>query len=1123
MKVLKAVTAGLLILLIIVAPPFLLVRYIGNPWPPEGVDLSSPLTDNAILGLVAVLVWILWAQFTLSLIVEAYAAIADKSVDVRLPVFGFQQDLARVLVGAAFATLALAPTVAGAATSTAAADTPTHAPTVTTSQVQHSAPVRAPTTTPQTSMQQEHQQRESKPVQVHVERGDTLWSMAERYLGDGDKWTVIAEANQGKKMVDGRVFTSADQIRPGWVLTIPGAAGVDEDRGDIPADHTVYQVQPGDSLSSIAEEQLGDRNAFPAIFAASQGITQPGGKTLTNPDHIEPEWTLAIPADTTQGQGRHRDNTGTNEEQQQSPAEKTTPEPKPKPENHETAPPEPEEATPSTEVEPTVTAEPNSTDNVAPENTAPAQVDDVDEDAWPVKTVGGVGAVLGGLLIGLVARRRVAQRRRRKPGERLPLPEAAAERVETDVRAVADEVGVEFVDQALRSLSAHTVTSQTALPQLQAARMTPQQLDLYFSTAPEHDLPAPWQATSDPAVWVLPVDQRHLLDSVEEGMPALWPALVSVGHDSEGGVIMLNLAQLQGLAVTGDHHLTSQVMIALAVELGTAPWAADIDLTVIGSLVELADVLDRGRMRYVPTSHNVRFESERVHVVIAMSPLSSDQEQQLLDRGASVVIQTPTIEGQEHHGWTIDLIDAEHATVQPIGLQINPQRVDSATYAAILDMLTASLADPMRPGQDQVLPFDRGHSGPQPPAPRPAADDPSSRHPSMRGRTGNSPTAPTVGVGSDSRAPQDLGHHMVDGNTLTATRTTSEPSLSLVEPDTGRHQERQPQVDVADEDEHVDEPTPELEPELEQGQEDLVDAGDVPSEVVEPAAAAEETLDQVDEISAPVEAEQAAPVLSEPAAETETTEHPMIRLMGPTVEIVGTQTDAPTSESHLRVCTRVATYLALNPETTRTAMIEAIWNGRRVSSSTVDSRISQLRNWLGDNPDTDEAYLPRRSLRFSDAVTTDWAQFIDLVGLDPTQAPTEALENAVRLIRGRPLEGEESKHYGFAEYFAQDMIDILADATYELARRRFMAGEWNTAGSAASLGIRVDPGNEALWRLRIHAAHSAGDAAGITEAIDRMHARITELGFELDEQTTELLDAIANHDADALAEARSQI
>ena len=45
-----------------------------------------------------------------------------------------------------------------------------------------------------------------------VESGDTLWAIAERFYGDGNKYQVIADAN---------AIPNPDLIQPGQVLTIP--------------------------------------------------------------------------------------------------------------------------------------------------------------------------------------------------------------------------------------------------------------------------------------------------------------------------------------------------------------------------------------------------------------------------------------------------------------------------------------------------------------------------------------------------------------------------------------------------------------------------------------------------------------------------------------------------------------------------------------------------------------------------------------------------------------------------------------------------------------------------------------------------------------------------------------
>ena len=57
-----------------------------------------------------------------------------------------------------------------------------------------------------------------------VRAGDTLWSIAERALGDPFRWREIWRANAGGRMTDRARFIDPDRIRPGWILRMPGGS-----------------------------------------------------------------------------------------------------------------------------------------------------------------------------------------------------------------------------------------------------------------------------------------------------------------------------------------------------------------------------------------------------------------------------------------------------------------------------------------------------------------------------------------------------------------------------------------------------------------------------------------------------------------------------------------------------------------------------------------------------------------------------------------------------------------------------------------------------------------------------------------------------------------------------------
>jgi LysM repeat protein len=104
-----------------------------------------------------------------------------------------------------------------------------------------------------------------------VQPGDWLSHLAERFYGDRNRFNVIFAANRD-------VLANADVIYPGQQIRIP----------QVDAEHVVYTVRPGDSLSKIAGEYYGDSTKFPEIWAANT-------ERLQDADHLQPGQILRIP------------------------------------------------------------------------------------------------------------------------------------------------------------------------------------------------------------------------------------------------------------------------------------------------------------------------------------------------------------------------------------------------------------------------------------------------------------------------------------------------------------------------------------------------------------------------------------------------------------------------------------------------------------------------------------------------------------------------------------------------------------------------------------------------------------------------------------------------------------
>src|SRR5437588_1062569 len=110
-----------------------------------------------------------------------------------------------------------------------------------------------------------------------VQPGDTLSGIAQQAYGDGNQWQTIYNANTQV------IGNDPNLVRPGEVLYIPPLSS------SKPTPGSNYTVQPGDTLSGIAQQAYGDGNQWQVIYNAN---TQVIGN---DPNLIRPGEVLYIP------------------------------------------------------------------------------------------------------------------------------------------------------------------------------------------------------------------------------------------------------------------------------------------------------------------------------------------------------------------------------------------------------------------------------------------------------------------------------------------------------------------------------------------------------------------------------------------------------------------------------------------------------------------------------------------------------------------------------------------------------------------------------------------------------------------------------------------------------------
>jgi nucleoid-associated protein YgaU len=608
----KAAAAAAVLVALLGGLPYGLITYVGNPWPGGGLTWTGTMSDGAIAGLLAVVLWLVWALFALCVAGEILAVLRELSNTggaVRVPACGVPglSGLAAWAVNGVLAVAVATPALGAmpaAATPTGVPAPPgltstaptSTAPTVSAHAVTHEAdPAVDPQRTDSQHTERLHTEgrHSERPDYRTVVVGhlDNLYTIARTHLGDGERWPEIAQLNQGRTMNDGGVFIDPEVIEEGWELRIPAEPAESAESAGSGGMHVVEQ---GEYLSRIALQELGDANRWPELYQANRDVVG------SNPNLIYPGQRLDLPA---ARPGSH-DNLHT---------PPVTPEPNlghdhgnQERADRERADQPPTEKTPDAPAHaphsPAVPAVPEASAPAVDGSSSPeaATATEQDEDGFSAlrALLAGAGCLAFGALT-LVAANRRRQFRWRRPGRMIaatPADLVAIERAvaENGVQAQDD---VEFLDRALRHVAASCRAAAAPLPQLGAAVLGADELTLLFTHPAVGEAPTGWAATDDARAWTLP--RPTILEDDLLRQPAPYPALVTIGEDEGGRTWLLDLETLGVFGIAGPRDQVCDLTRFLIAELAVNAWSEGTEVLLAGGFGTETVRLNPGRLRQV--------------------------------------------------------------------------------------------------------------------------------------------------------------------------------------------------------------------------------------------------------------------------------------------------------------------------------------------------------------------------------------------------------------------------------------------------------------------------------------------------------------------------------------------
>ncbi|MCR6488288.1 transcriptional regulator [Amycolatopsis sp. OK19-0408] len=233
-RVVRGLLAATLLAALVAGLPAALIVGVGWPLPGHvpsvdeiGALLMAPMSAHVLLDMLACLAWLLWLVF----VVDVAGCAVDVARGARWSHLRRQRGpvrrIAAVLVGALLIAVLGRTATAAPAGPTGAVRPGGNTALVATARTKTVPTTVIPIAGEHTVMSLTERRTSAEPGTERVRPPadgvhDSLWRVAQRRLGDGDRWPEVWALNEGSTQPGGRVLTSPNLIHPGDRLRLPG-------------------------------------------------------------------------------------------------------------------------------------------------------------------------------------------------------------------------------------------------------------------------------------------------------------------------------------------------------------------------------------------------------------------------------------------------------------------------------------------------------------------------------------------------------------------------------------------------------------------------------------------------------------------------------------------------------------------------------------------------------------------------------------------------------------------------------------------------------------------------------------------------------------------------------------